>query len=140
MDREKFMDFYSDFSDEDPEYIHEYLVAEGIDIDGLRNRLLEMIEKRKAELRLIEGRKFKTAYDTLKQKALEAGRDFTGSEGFSGAAIAYRKLNGAIEQEPAESEDDAEKLRLIRQAKASQNDSRLSGTPDEPSDEETQGK
>jgi hypothetical protein len=57
--------FYFDFSDEDPEYIREYLVIEGINIEQLQQELLELIAKRRANLKLKEGRKFKSRYEEL---------------------------------------------------------------------------
>ncbi len=63
MDREAFIEFYSDFSDEDPEYIHEYLAAEGIDIDRIQAGLLEMVGKREAGLELVEERGSKSSYE-----------------------------------------------------------------------------
>ena len=44
MDRDAFIESYSDFSDEDPEYIHEYLASEKIDVDSLQARLLKLME------------------------------------------------------------------------------------------------
>lgn len=50
MDRDAFMDFYSDMSDEDPEYIQEYLIRRGIDVDKLQERLLDLLAKHIAAL------------------------------------------------------------------------------------------
>ncbi|MFZ1080862.1 MAG: hypothetical protein WAO19_02930 [Candidatus Kryptoniota bacterium] len=118
MDREAFMDFYLDNSDEDPEYIHEYLVKEGIDIDGLQARLLELIAKRKAEQKLVEGKKFKSAYEEMKRKADSIfGKKV--SEEVNTTAVAYRKHQGESEEDATESVDDAKKLAMIKQAKES---------------------
>ena len=77
MERESFMDFYSDFSDEEPEYIHEYLVTHGIDIERLQAELLELIAKRKAELKLGEGKKPSSLHEQLERRASELGEAST---------------------------------------------------------------
>jgi len=118
MDREAFMDFYSDMSDEDPEYIHEYLAAENIDIDGLQARLLELVEKRKAELKLMEGRDFKSTYEQLKEKANSILGKTTGQDE-STMAVAYRKLQSESGEDPEEKADDIQKLGMIKKAKES---------------------
>lgn len=64
-----FLDFYTDLSDEDPEYIHNYLIKEGIDVDGLRARLLDLIAKRKAELEAAEKDACKPASEEPKSGA-----------------------------------------------------------------------
>ena len=118
MDREAFMDFYSDTSDEDPEYIHEYLAEEGVDIDGLQAKLLELIAKGKAEQKLVEGKKFRTAYEDSRQRADSIfGKKVSEERGT--AAVAYRKREGKTEEDAKEKADDAEKLDMIKQAKES---------------------
>lgn len=119
MDREAFMDFYSDFSDEDPEYIHEYLVAEKIDIEGLQAKLLELVEKRRAELKLVEGRKFKSASDELRRRASKLGNPVPNAGEAYGAAVSYRKLERSSNGDEKESVEEAEKLRMIKEAKES---------------------
>ncbi len=117
MDREAFMDFYCDFSDEDPRYIHEYLVEEGIDIEGLQARLLALVAKHEAERKLSDGREFKLVYEEKKERVSLIGKgDFQDSK-LPGAAVAYRKLNGEAGEDEKESANDLEKLRLIKEAK-----------------------
>ncbi len=122
MERESFMDFYSDFSDEDPEYIHEYLVAHGIDIDRLQANLLELVEKRKAELKREEGKKFKSAYEELRRRASKLGETIVNKSEAYSAGVSYRKLEGEGEENEKESAEEAEKLRMIKQAKKSLSD------------------
>jgi hypothetical protein len=123
MIRESFMDFYSDFSEEDPEYIHEYLVAADIDIDGLQNKLLEMIEKRKAETHAVtyaeqtlqKGRKLTTVFENLKQKMSEIGKGIThGGRGGIDVTISGKKLNGSVESGSEKTEENAKNLSIIQ--------------------------
>lgn len=67
MRREDFVDFYSDFSDEDPEYIREYLDSEGVDAERLRVRLLEEIAKRQAQLGRGRSGKFAFSFSALRE-------------------------------------------------------------------------
>ena len=117
MDREAFMDFYSDFSDEDPEYIHEYLAEEGIDIDGLQAKLLELIAMRKAELKKAEGRKFKANYYAGLREKAETYFGKSDGSGEGAPAVAYRKHEGAPEEDEKENAEDMKKLEIIKRAK-----------------------
>ncbi|HEY9165702.1 MAG TPA: hypothetical protein VIS48_06020 [Candidatus Kryptonia bacterium] len=65
MDQDTFMDFYSDMSDEDPEYIQEYLTRRGIDVDKLQEKLLDLLAKHKAAL---QAEKESAENDGSKQK------------------------------------------------------------------------
>jgi hypothetical protein len=117
MKVEAFIDFYSDMSDEDPEYIHQYLVDEGIDVDGLRAKLLHLVAKKEAEIKLDKGRDFKTAYEKMKSKAEEILFNESRNESIPAPAVAYRKLNVTNKKDPDENANDVEKLKMIRRAK-----------------------
>lgn len=50
MDRDTFIDFYSDMSDEEPEYVLQYLADSGIGIESIQTRLLEMLARYRTEV------------------------------------------------------------------------------------------
>ncbi|HEY9166014.1 MAG TPA: hypothetical protein VIS48_07630 [Candidatus Kryptonia bacterium] len=73
MDRDTFIDFYSDMSDEDPEYIRRYLADQGIDVDAFQNMLLEIVARYRAELAAMEERGCTLTPEELRQRLLSKG-------------------------------------------------------------------
>ncbi len=111
-DIDALLDFYL-FSDlEDEEAVDEYLEEEGLDFDSFYEDLGAKIKKKKAELKIAEGKRFKEKYlSKIKQMLIESKAAGRRKEEFR---YAFRKLEDLDENELIKILDEEEKLEIIK--------------------------
>ena len=111
-DIDALLDFYL-FSDlEDKAAVDEYLEEAGIDFDSFYENLGTLIQKKKAERKLLEGKRFKENYlKQLKQLIINKKQEL---EINGDIQYAFRNLEKMDEDELKSLLDDDKKLELIK--------------------------
>lgn len=106
------LDFYL-FSDlENEAEVDTYLEEEGVDFNSFYENMGMLIKKKKAELKLNEGRKFREEYlNRLKDMVKEAGAVFQKKEGLR---LAFRNLENNGEDEMMKILEDKNKLDILK--------------------------
>ena len=106
------LDFYL-FSDlENEAEVDTYLVEEGVDFNSFYENMGMLIKKKKAELKLNEGRKFREEYlNRLKDMVKEAGVAFKKKEELR---LAFRNLENPDENEMMKIVEDKKKMDILK--------------------------
>ncbi len=125
MELLKFLACYADMSDEEPEYVQEYLKEAGIDFEKSRAELIDAIQEIDAQEMLAKGKTFREKYDhmldglkkkggTHSEQTKEDGKSEENSREFG---FAFRNLSHMSEENASQMLLEEKKLGLIARAK-----------------------
>jgi len=111
---------YSDLGDK--EYINNFLVENELEIDQIANNLLELLQNKKAEIKLKEGRKFKENYlKELNEEKLKNYEEGDYSTAQSEMIAAFRKVISNGDEDEKDILDDAKKMEILKRLKNKKN-------------------
>lgn len=107
-----FADFFLNFPEDDTENIIADIEETGGSVADNQDRILNFLKKKRAELRLQTGRRFKEEY--LKLRTENTIKDSEDAFSYSGLALAYRNKSGNSDKVE---DADSIKMDLIKKAR-----------------------
>ncbi len=96
MNKEALINFFLEHDNSDPEAANEYLKAAGIDSEAAKEEFINLINEKRAQLKIENGRKINLLFEKAKSEIKNKGNELNAAERFR---LAARNMENLTEED-----------------------------------------